>query len=42
MSMIVHLSATFNGYDMRYPYDILTAVCLFVIVISTTILLALS
>lgn len=28
--------------DMAYPYDILTAVCLFIIVVGATILLALS
>jgi hypothetical protein len=27
---------------MRYPYDILTAVCLFIIVVGATILLALN
>jgi len=26
---------------MRYPYDILTATCLFIIVVSTSIMLAL-
>ncbi|MFM0729844.1 hypothetical protein PQQ52_05020 [Paraburkholderia sediminicola] len=29
------------GFDMSYPYDVLTAVCLFIIVVSTTIMLAL-
>jgi len=27
---------------MKYPYDILTAACLFIIVVSTSIMLALS
>jgi len=27
---------------MNYPYDVLTAACLFIIVISTSIMLALS
>jgi hypothetical protein len=31
-----------RGYPMRYPYDILTAVCLFIIVVGATILLALN
>lgn len=29
------------SYIMRYPYDILTATCLFIIVVSTSIMLAL-
>ena len=34
--------ATLDDSAMNYPYDILTAACLFIIVISTSILLALS
>ncbi|PRZ53079.1 hypothetical protein BX589_112252 [Paraburkholderia fungorum] len=30
------------GPDMNYPYDVLTAACLFIIVVSTSIMLALS
>jgi hypothetical protein len=30
------------GFDMNYPYDVLTAACLFIIVVSTSIMLALS
>jgi hypothetical protein len=30
------------GSDMTYPYDILTAACLFIIVVGATILLALN
>jgi hypothetical protein len=30
------------GFDMSYPYDLITATCLFIIVVSTTIMLALS
>jgi hypothetical protein len=33
---------TLDGYAMNYPYDILTAACLFIIVISTSIMLALT
>ncbi|MBK3823927.1 hypothetical protein [Paraburkholderia aspalathi] len=33
---------TRHGFDMNYPYDVLTAACLFIIVISTTIMLALT
>ncbi|MFL9867476.1 hypothetical protein PQR67_25145 [Paraburkholderia fungorum] len=33
---------TRHGFDMNYPYDILTAACLFIIVVSTSIMLALS
>ncbi|WP_211614246.1 hypothetical protein [Paraburkholderia haematera] len=31
-----------NGFAMNYPYDILTAACLFIIVVSTSIMLALT
>ncbi len=30
------------GFVMSYPYDLITATCLFIIVVSTTIMLALS
>ncbi|WP_120295797.1 hypothetical protein [Paraburkholderia sp. BL23I1N1] len=30
------------GFDMTYPYDLLTAACLFIIVVSTSIMLALT
>ncbi|MFM0643810.1 hypothetical protein PQR14_05735 [Paraburkholderia bryophila] len=33
---------TLDGYAMNYPYDLLTAACLFIIVVSTSIMLALS
>ncbi|MBN3805108.1 hypothetical protein GXB81_18930 [Paraburkholderia sp. Ac-20336] len=31
-----------DGHAMNYPYDMLTATCLFIIVVSSLILLALS
>ena len=30
------------GLDMNYPYDLLTAACLFIIVVSTSIMVALT
>jgi hypothetical protein len=30
------------GFDMSYPYDLITATCLFIIVVSTSIMLALT
>jgi len=33
---------TRHGFDMNYPYDVLTAACLFIIVISSSIMLALT
>lgn len=33
---------TRHGFDMNYPYDVLTAACLFIIVVSTSIMLVLS
>jgi hypothetical protein len=35
-------NAMHAAIPMRYPYDILTAVCLFIIVVGATILLALN
>ncbi|WP_260854676.1 hypothetical protein [Paraburkholderia sp. BCC1884] len=34
--------APFDDAAMTYPYDMLTAACLFIIVVSTTIMLALN
>jgi len=39
--MIGSPPATFDGYAMNYPYDLLTATCLFIIVVSTSIMVAL-
>ncbi|CAN7723420.1 hypothetical protein ACTJLC_09265 [Paraburkholderia sp. 22099] len=33
--------ATFDGHAMNYPYDLLTATCLFIIAVSTSIMIAL-
>ncbi|HEY4295494.1 MAG TPA: hypothetical protein VGM85_03390 [Paraburkholderia sp.] len=34
-------SHTFDGHAMKYPYDMLTAACLFIIIVSSSILLML-
>ncbi|MFM0054961.1 hypothetical protein [Paraburkholderia phytofirmans] len=39
--MALH-TATSDAHNMKYPYDILTAACLFIIVVSTSIMLALA
>ncbi|NPT55910.1 hypothetical protein [Paraburkholderia elongata] len=36
------IRSTRYGFDMSYPYDLITATCLFIIVVSTSIMLALS
>jgi hypothetical protein len=35
-------SPTRYGFDMSYPYDLITATCLFIIVVSSSILLTLA
>jgi hypothetical protein len=39
--MMVHPTNRY-GSDMNYPYDLLTAACLFIIVVSSSIMLVLS
>ncbi|PRY05217.1 hypothetical protein B0G73_110169 [Paraburkholderia sp. BL25I1N1] len=40
--MALHTATSDAHNMMKYPYDILTAACLFIIVVSTSIMLVLS